>query len=425
MTYNRVRAPGARPAATPKAEHGRVAPGIGGYLFVLFAAGVFLAGCGEGGRGPVGAVVGHGDAHEDEAHEEIVEFSQAEAGAAGVILAKVEAGTLNEELRLPAEVRLDPDRVARVSAPISGVVSTVLASEGDQVRRGQTLAVLSSRELAELKSDYLDTVPREDLARAEAQRAERLWESRAISEASLEAARSTFSRATAAREAAETKLHAIDIDHDVIDRLIDAEDGSRSLYSLTTPIAGQVIQRLPALGEAVGSGENAEAPLFTVVDASVVWVDIAIYRQDIGKIALGTNAELFDERGARLASGEISFISPIIDPASRTTTARVIVENGDGALRPGQFATAQLEVGASSSALRIPIDAVQTIDGATTVFVPHEHGFAVRTVTAGRTANGMVEIVDGLAEGDEYVATGAFTLKAELEKSAFGDGHAH
>lgn len=389
------------------------------FCFIALGA-VLLAACGA----PRDA--GSTDEHsgEDE-HAGSVHFSEAQANAAGITVLVVKRSPIPDRLSLPAEVRFDPDRLSRVSTPIAGVVSDIRAAEGDLVRRGQTLAVISSRELADLKAEYLDAASAEALANREAAREEALWKEQATSEATVQTRRAALARAVAAREAAETKLHAIDIGHDILDGLDAVEDGARSRYSLTAPISGQVIRRTPSIGEAVGSGENAEQPLFVIADASVVWADIAVYRQDLGRIAIGTPVDILGEGDAVLASGELNFISPVIDSASRTATARAVLENPDGRLRPGQFVTARLEIGAGIDVLSVPEAAVQLVEGRPVVFVPDEEGFVPRPVAIGRSGGGWIEIASGLAEGEAYVATGAFTLKAELEKSAFGDGHAH
>ncbi len=432
MTYKSTRAACARrlPAFGREAATQPTYRGLSRlWLFTgLLAAFLLLVACGEEQSGGVtdaeaGAVDSH--ASEEGADVGVVHLSDAAAQTVGIVVASAEAGELNVPLRLPAEIQFDPDRLARVSTPISGVVSRVMASEGDTVVRGQALAILSSRELAELKTDYIDAVSAEELAKTDAARAERLWASEAVSEAGVQTARSLSARATAARESAETKLHAIDIDHDIIDGLVDAADGTRSQYSLTTPISGQVVQRTLTLGEAVGSGEDADIALFVIADASVVWADIAVYRQDISRVSLNAPVDLVDEAGGVLAQGVVSFISPVIDETSRTVSARVIVDNQNGALRPGQFVTAIVGIVGGARVLHVPEGAVQTVEGRSAIFVPHPEGFVVRPVTLGRKAGGQVEILAGLSVGESFVTEGAFTLKAELGKSAFGDGHAH
>ena len=124
-------------------------------------------------------------------------------------------------------------------------------------------------------------------------------------------------------------------------------------------------------------------------------------------------------------SGQISYVSPIIDAATRTATARVVVPNRDAEWRPGTFVTGQVSVERVRVATIIPRTALQTIGGKSVVFVETDEGFEPHSVTLGRANHTWVEVVAGLAPGQRYVADGAFVLKAQLAKGAFGDGHNH
>lgn len=366
---------------------------------------------------------GEGEGHEE--HADLVVMSAEDIASAGIVVERAARGPMPGGLNLPAEIRFDPDRVANLSVPVQGTVQTIMATEGDHVRAGQALAVISSRELADLKAEFLSAQADEELARSEAVRAEDLFAAEAVSEAELLTARANRDRAAAARAAAETKLHALGLEHDVLDRLRQADDGAHSQFRLTTPIDGRVVQRTLTLGESIEPAEGVGAPVFVIADTSVVWATVSVFDSDLGRVSEGDPIMLTDDAGRALARGTVDFVSPVIDPDSRTGTARAAVDNPDGALRPGQFVTARIETGAGGEALRVPADAVQTVENRAAVFAPEGEGFAPRSVVAGREAGGFVEILSGLSAGDAYVAQGAFTLKAELEKSSFGDGHVH
>lgn len=405
-------------------------------IALLSPALVLLAGC--GGEPPARTVAaqpegmaaehdhaGENDHDQHTGHsddDDHVELSAEAAAAAGIRLAKAGTGVVADRLELPAEIRFDADRIARVSPRIGGIVERFHAGEGDVVRRGQALARLSSRDLAGLKAEYLNAESAERLARAELDRETRLWEQKITSEADLQSARAAFEAAGAARRAAENRLHAIGIGHDVLDRLDEAADGALSLNTLTAPIAGQIVRRDAALGEQVAADADA---LFLIVDDSVVWADIAVYKADLARIEADQPVSLIRADGERVADGVIEVVLPVIDERSRTATARVIVDNAERRLKPGQFVTARIETGESAVVLRVPDDAVVVVEGRTCVFVPSGDGFEPREVTPGATSDGFTEIVSGLSAGEQFVTAGAFTLKAQLEKDAFGDGHAH
>jgi cobalt-zinc-cadmium efflux system membrane fusion protein len=103
----------------------------------------------------------------------------------------------------------------------------------------------------------------------------------------------------------------------------------------------------------------------------------------------------------------------------------VVLPNPDGVLRPGLFVTTKIAVESSPTSLQVAKSALQTIEERPVVFVQDADGFEPRPVKIGRESATEVEIVDGLSPGETYVSQGAFTLKAQLAKGAFGDGHNH
>ncbi len=403
---------------------------------------LLLAGCGEtaatpGQSGATQAASAeashddHDDDHGDERdyHDEdsgdVVKLSPEAAKDAGVQLGTVETGAMGQSLSLPAEIRFDADRVANVSPKVSGVIGKLYAGEGDTVKAGQTLALIRSRELAGLKATWLTARTRQNLAQKALTREEQLFAEKITSEADLQGARAGFDNAKADADAAENELHAAGVSHEALERIATAADGDNANAYLTAPIAGTVVRRTVTLGETVSAGDAGAAALFTLVDDSVVWADIAVYKQDLSRIRVGAPVALKTDAGDVLAQSTVAFVLPVIDEASRTATARVIVDNPEGTLRPGQFVTADLSVGDPKAVLRVPQSAVQLVEDTPSVFVPVEGGFAPRAVMTGEKAGGFVEIRSGLSAGEEIVTDGAFTLKAQLEKDAFGDGHGH
>jgi len=361
----------------------------------------------------------------DEAEGDIVKLTAEAATEAGIETALVAKGAIAQSLSLPAEIRFDADRVANVSPRVSGVIGKLYASEGDQVNRGDTLALIRSRELASLKASYLTAQTRQNLANTALAREEKLFADKITSEADLQSARAEFEAAKADSDAAENELHAAGVSHAALERIATAADGANANAYLTAPIGGTVVRRTVTLGETVSAGDAGADPLFTLVDDSVVWADIAVYKQDIGRIRVGAPVALRTDNGDVLAQSTIAFVLPVINEASRTATARVIVDNADGSLRPGQFVTADLNVGEAATVLRVPQAAVQLVEDRPSVFVPVEGGFVPRAVLLGAKSGGFVEIRSGLEDGETIVTSGAFTLKAQLEKDAFGDGHEH
>ena len=360
----------------------------------------------------------------EESEGDLVKLTSEMVIESGIVVEQAKVATLGESLSLPAEIRFDTSRVANVSPRVSGIVDRLFVAEGDSVAYGDTLALITSRELASLKARWLTAEARKSLAQQALTRAESLSQ-KIASEANVQTARAEFETAKAESDAAETELHAVGIDHSSLAEINKAADGNNADAFLRAPLAGMVVRRAVTLGETVTAGDANAKILFSIVDDSVVWADIIVYKQDISRVRVGAPVALKSDAGDIIAQSEVAFVLPVIDEVSRTATARVVVDNSEGTLTPGQFVIADLSVGTSTKVLRVPQSAVQLVEDKSAVFVPVDGGFAPRPVMVGTTAGGYVEIKAGLEEGDQFVADGAFTLKAQLEKDAFGDGHGH
>ncbi|ACT58413.1 efflux RND transporter periplasmic adaptor subunit [Hirschia baltica] len=372
---------------------------------------------------------GHGDNdHDDHGEEEgadHVELSITQATEAGIVVSRAALAPMRHTTSLPAELRFDADRIAAVAPKINGRIIKLTATEGDVVKRGATLAVLSSRELADLKAQYLSSETAVELASTALVREESLFADRITSEADLQAARANLTAAIANLKGIENTLHAVGVSHDELGALSNAVDGALANIRVSAPISGVIAKRQATLGASVSADDPSAPALFTIVDDSVLWADIAVYKQNTASVKSGSKVILKSEAGTTLVEGEIATVLPSIDETSRTATARMIVENSDNRMRPGQFVTAEIITGKGDLRLLVPSSAVVTVEERASVFVPTNDGFEPRAVSIETETSGQVVVLSGLNEGEQYVSEGAFTLKAQLEKDAFGDGHAH
>ena len=366
-----------------------------------------------------------GHDHGDDEHSDHVELSPEAAREAGIVVSVAAMNAANETLSLPAELRFDADRVAAISPLVSGRIEKLTGREGDTISRGDTLAILASRELADLKAEYLSAETAETLARQALAREETLYAEKITSEADLQTATAALAAARAQREGVENKLHAVGVSDAELSKLSEAPDGSLATTRMRAPIGGVIAQRTAMLGASVSADDPGAPALFTIVDDSVLWADIAVYKQDISAVEPGIAVSLVSNTGATLASGEVALVLPSFDETSRTVTARMIVDNAERRLRPGQFVTAQIMTGNGALDVMVPAGAIVQVEGRSVVFVPTDDGFEPKQVTEGQQIGDRKVIRSGLAVGERYVSEGAFTLKAQLEKDAFGDGHVH
>ena len=356
----------------------------------------------------------------DERHEESVKLTAAQLQEFEIELDVAGQGPIAVNLERPAEIRFDGDRLNHVGPRVDGVVSEVNVKQGQVVAADEVLGVLNSRELAELKATYLAALERRNLARETFERENRLWEKKISSEKDYLDAKASLAEAEIAVRAAGQKLHALGFPRGDVDSLTTSESTDLTRYEILAPIAGTVIERHLSLGEAV----SADKEVFVIADATAVWIEVTIYPKDMSLVRAGQTVRI-DVGDSDPIEGQISFVTPHLNEQTRTATARVAIDSANGRLKPGMFVMASIEVGQDNADVRIPKSAIQNFENGPVVFVQEGQEFEPRPVKLGRENALYVEVASGVNAGETYVSKGAFTLKAELEKASFGDGHNH
>jgi len=162
-----------------------------------------------------------------------------------------------------------------------------------------------------------------------------------------------------------------------------------------------------------------------VANLKTVWAELNIYQQDLGEVKVGQTVEISSPHSKNIFKGKLFYISPTVDEATRTAVARVKLDNSAGIWKPGMFVSGKVFTSKKRVDIAVPKNVVQIFDGQKVVFVKSDKGFAPQAVTLGIENDKAVEILDGLHQGDKYVAKGAYTFKSELLKESFGGGHGH
>jgi cobalt-zinc-cadmium efflux system membrane fusion protein len=367
------------------------------------------------------ATHGEHEGHDDHDDEGGIQLSHGELEEFEIELAEAVSGTLDLTIELPGEIALNADRLAHVVPRVAGIVREVKKRLGDSVKAGEVMAVLESREVAEAKSAYLAALERLALARSNFQREEMLWQKKISSEQEYLNARQALAETQIEKRLAEHKLHVLGFSEESVSALPRQSDTAYTQYKIVAPFSGTVIEKHITFGEAV----REDSDVFVVADLTSVWADISVYQKHLAVIDEGQKVIIEIGHGIPFVEGKISYVGPLIGKATRTALARVILPNPDGRLRPGIFITAKVAVDSVKAPIVIPKSALQTVDGKTVVFVKHEEKFEPQPVKLGRRNTSHVEIAEGLEAGTWYVSRGAFTLKAQMSKGAFGDAHNH
>lgn len=365
----------------------------------------------------------HGHGAEKEGPEGVVKMSPERLATAKIEIAPVDKGTLVRRLTVPGTIAPDSDRIARVAAKVVGTVAELNKRLGDVVAKGDVVAILESREVAEAKSDYLASLVNLDLQKTLFEREQSLWDKRISAEQQFLRARTTFTEAQLRLDLARQKLSALNVSDKEITALSRQTAGLQR-YELRSPINGRVVERRVDLGAPVG-GEGQEKEIYVIADLSTVWIELAVPPSDLTAVKEGQRVSIASGSNGdtQRADGQIVFISPILN--SETRQARVIasVDNKDLTWRPGSYVTAQVTVEEKPVDMRVPRTALQTIGGEQVVFVRTQDGFEKREVALGNGDEQAVEVVFGLDPGETVAITNSFVLKAELGKAEAEHAH--
>ncbi len=196
---------------------------------------------------------------------------------------------------------------------------------------------------------------------------------------------------------------------------------SLKAYEVKALMDGTVIDKDATIGEV----HSTDMPAFLIADLDTVWVNLSIYQVHLPFVKLGQDVIVTLGHGQKSQEGKISYISPLVDEHTRTATARVVLDNKSGEWRPGLLIEGIIGISTSEASIVIPKTALQRIDEVDIVFLQSDEGFIPQPVVIGRSNHSSVEIVHGLTEGQTYVSKGGLTLKSELQKGSFGEGHSH
>lgn len=171
---------------------------------------------------------------------------------------------------------------------------------------------------------------------------------------------------------------------------------------------------------------EATKTIFSIADLSTVWVDLTVYQKDLARVRRGQRVTIHVGHGIPQTSGKIVWVSPLVDESTRTGTARIVLNNPKGRLRPGLFITGRVQISQAEARLVVPHTAIIGLKGHQVVFVETREGFVPRRVKIGRRDDKQAEILEGVRPGERYAHGNILALKAELERGVLEHaGHSH
>lgn len=385
------------------------------YLFssITLALALLLGISSLGRKSPEVSVKAHEEEHNHEpADENRLKLSAEQIKELGIAVATAEPGTLSQQLAARGKIILHPDQFAHVLPKISGVALEAKKNVGDQVKQGETLAVLESREMAEISANYLAALEKVKLTESLYEREFRLYKKHVSAEQDYLNAKSAYEEARIQLQLAQQKLRALGLDEESFLHLTQANPDLR-LYPIVSPISGTVMSRHITKGEFIDNS----ATIYEIADLSTVWVEIGIYPKDLYKVHEGQTVEIAVPMHNQKESAKLIYLSPIIEEETIAAKAIAELKNTQGEWRPGTFVTVNIGTEEVPAPVVIAKNVVQNIEGKDYVFVRVPDGFEKREVRLGKSDQKNSEVLQGLKAGEKYAASQTFLLKAEMGKS--------
>ena len=352
-------------------------------------------------------------AHTDEEHHaelpKLVKLPPQVLRDAAIATAPAEKRRLAATVELNGQIVADPDHIAEIGARAAGRVVKVLVKEGDAVSAGQALVVLSSPELARQRAAHAAAGAKAAAARKNAARLRSLTAQRLGAEQDAVAAEAEAAALEAERDAAAQTIRAMGVPM--------AASGDASAMTLSSPIAGQVIQRDAVPGQMT----QPDHTLCTVADLSRIWFQAQLFEKDLAQIAEGAAAEIrLNGYPEKVWKARVARVGARVDPQARTLTARLAVEGQDQRLRLGLYGKARISVAEREAEehIAVPLSAITEIGVRKVVFVKHPDGdFEWHEVTLGPSAGGYAPVLSGLTAGEQVVVSGVHTLRSVVLRS--------
>jgi cobalt-zinc-cadmium efflux system membrane fusion protein len=282
------------------------------------------------------------------------------------------------------------------------VVGSVTFNPAKVAAAGDVLAEIESAELGQAQAEISVAKARRRIAEVSSKRETELLQKQLTTLREAEDAELQLAERKAALTAANQRVAAL-----------GGAAGPFGVYLVKAPIAGHIVERRVDVGQTVESDVVA----FRVADLSSLWVELAVFERNIGAIRVGDQVEVRPMSEPNLViKGRVDHVEQVLDVSTRSAGVRVLVDNQEGKLRPGQSVQASIHAtGPTRDVISVPDAAVTYVDGQPTVFVAEAADRVVPVAVKLGVSDGLrQEIVEGVAVGQQVVVGGVFALKSEL-----------
>ena len=303
------------------------------------------------------------------------------------------------------KIAYDEIHTARVSSPIAGRVIGAIAALGAQIRAGDALVEIDSPELGQAQSAYADAMSDLNLAQRSFDRTKDLYDNGIAPRKEQEQAEDNLIRARSEAERARLKLVNLGVRNSRPD----------NRFVLHSPISGTITER--NINPGMEIRPDLTAPLFVISDLNELWVQMDIFEKDIGLIHVGATVLLqVPAYPGKDFTATVSYISQIVDEATRTVKVRCVLSNPEKRLLPAMFASIAVQSDPDDLAVVVPLNAIFPQDESDWVYVNiGDYHYQMRPVTVGLRLRNRAVILSGLKPGERIVVSGALLLRTEQD----------
>ncbi len=396
----------------------------GGHLLPLLVAVIFLAygvgACSREQETPPPPPMGNADVHDNDAgHEEniadsggephretpeppsAVKLSAAEQATIGLRTTPATLRSLEDIRLLNGVVKPDPDRIALVASRVAGQAVAIHVKLGDRVQREQDLVDIQSVELEKVELELIQAENRLSLAEADLERTRVLVEKGIVASKNLLAAENQHRAVLNEIQSLTRQLELLGISAAEI-RKIRREKTVSTLH-LPAPLSGTIVERNVILGQTIEPGQ----PLFKILDDSVMIVEGDAFEDTLPLLKMGQSVRVrVAAYPQQVFEGQVTFISPTIDPQTRTLHVWTEIVNHHAMLKQDLFADLSVVIGEDHQNLTIPLEALISAEGEEFAFVQDGDVFIRRDLLLGVRDDRHAEVMQGLAAGERVVTDG-------------------
>ena len=354
-------------------------------------------------------------AEADHAEEGEIELTSKQLVEHSIKIESAQLGAIPRYTNLPAKLMVNTDQQAHISPNFAGHVEQVNVALGQEVTKGQVLAVLSVPELIDQQANLRMAQSNLDLARQDLQREQRMWSQGISAKQDLQRAENAYRQAQITVQSANARLQAL-----------GASAGSNGRFTIRSPISGVISQKDIVVGENVQLADQ----IFIIEQLKDLWLEFVLPADASNQIRAQQNIQFKSLQSGQTYTAVVQSLTSQADAQTGRLIVRAKVQGKASELRPNLMVNVELQSPDTSNVLRVAKNAVQQIEGKSAVFIVTEQKngklhFKAQPIEVGEMSSDgqWAEIKSGLQAGQKYVNQGSFLLKSELEKGEADHGH--